>query len=211
MPSVPGYLKAMRKVCDHHDVLLIFDEVMCGMGRSGTLHAWEQEDAIPDLQVVGKGMAGGFEELSAVFLSRKIADAIETGSGYFNHGHTFQNWSPACAAGLEVLKIVQEKRLPQNASEKGILLLKLLKEAVGDHEYVGDVRGRGLLIGVSLPVRSTSELQLMLQDRICFRQIHERSFRTQRWCGAQTSQKRYGIARLLHDYCLISSRLGSSP
>ncbi|KAF3050063.1 hypothetical protein E8E11_009176 [Didymella keratinophila] len=150
VPAEAGYLAAMRDVCDRYGVLLIFDEVMCGMGRTGYLHAWQKDNVAPDIQTVGKGLAGGFQQLSAMLVSPKITDAFEhgPGSGAFSHGHTFQNYPLACAAGLEVQKIIQEENLLQNVRTKGNRLSKLLKKRLGDHPNVGDIRGAGLFWGI---------------------------------------------------------------
>lgn len=150
VPAEAGYLAAMRTVCDRYDVLLIFDEVMCGMGRTGYLHAWQKDNVAPDIQTVGKGLAGGFQQLSAMLVSPKITDAFEhgPGSGAFSHGHTFQNYPLACAAGLEVQKIIQEENLLQNVRTKGTRLSKLLKKRLGDHPNVGNIRGAGLFWGI---------------------------------------------------------------
>lgn len=152
VPAEAGYLAAMREVCDRYGVLLIFDEVMCGMGRTGYLHAWQKDNVAPDIQTVGKGLAGGFQQLSAMLVSPKITDAFEhgPGSGAFSHGHTFQNYPLACAAGLEVQKIIQEENMLQNVRTKGTRLSKLLKKRLGDHPNVGDIRGVGLFWGVSV-------------------------------------------------------------
>lgn len=145
-----GYLAAMREVCDRYGVLLIFDEVMCGMGRTGVIHAWQKEGVAPDIQTTGKGLAGGFQQISAMLISPKVSDAFEfgPGSGAFSHGHTFQNYPLACAAGLEVQKIIQEENLLQNVRDKGARLSKLLKKRLSKHQYVGDIRGAGLFWGI---------------------------------------------------------------
>lgn len=151
VPAEAGYLAAMREVCDRYGVLLVFDEVMCGMGRTGYLHAWQKDNVAPDIQTVGKGLAGGFQQLSAMLVSPKITDAFEhgPGSGVFSHGHTFQNYPLACAAGLEVQKIIREENMLQNIRTKGTRLSKLLQKRLGDHPNVGDIRGAGLFWGVS--------------------------------------------------------------
>ncbi|KAF2621663.1 aminotransferase [Macroventuria anomochaeta] len=150
VPAEAGYLAAMREVCDRYGILLIFDEVMCGMGRTGYLHAWQKEGVAPDIQTVGKGLAGGFQQLSAMLVSPKVNDAFEygPGSGAFSHGHTFQNYPLACAAGLEVQKIIQEENLLQNVKEKGFRLSKSLKKRLSNHRHVGDIRGAGLFWGI---------------------------------------------------------------
>ncbi|KAF1364472.1 aminotransferase, class III [Lizonia empirigonia] len=150
VPAEDGYLTAVRDVCDKYGVLLIFDEVMCGMGRTGHLHAWQKEGVAPDIQVVGKGLAGGFQPLSAMLIGPKVSDAFEfgPGSGAFSHGHTFQNFPLGCAAGLEVQKIIQEEHLLQNVREKGARLSKMLLKRLSNHPHVGDIRGEGLFWGI---------------------------------------------------------------
>jgi adenosylmethionine-8-amino-7-oxononanoate aminotransferase len=150
VPAEDGYLTAVRDVCDKYGVLLIFDEVMCGMGRTGYLHAWQKEGVAPDIQVIGKGLAGGFQQLSAMLVGPKVSDAFEygPGTGAFSHGHTFQNFPLGCAAGLEVQEIIQEEHLLQNVREKGTRLSKALKKRLGSHPHVGDIRGAGLFWGI---------------------------------------------------------------
>ncbi|KAJ4983278.1 aminotransferase [Stagonosporopsis vannaccii] len=150
VPAEDGYLAAMREVCDRYGVLLIFDEVMCGMGRTGYLHAWQKEGVAPDIQTTGKGLAGGFQQISAMLVSPKVNDAFEfgPGSGAFSHGHTFQNYPLACAVGLEVQKIIQEENLLQNVRDMGTRLSKLLKKRLSKHPNVGDIRGAGLFWGI---------------------------------------------------------------
>jgi adenosylmethionine-8-amino-7-oxononanoate aminotransferase len=144
----------MREVCDQYGMLLIFDEVMCGMGRTGHLHAWqaESDDVAPDIQLVGKGLAGGFQPISAMLVGHKVIEAFESGpsNGAFSHGHTFQNHPMAAAAALEVQRIIQDEKLLQNVKEKGPLLEKKIRERLEHHRYVGDIRGpkKGLFLGV---------------------------------------------------------------
>jgi adenosylmethionine-8-amino-7-oxononanoate aminotransferase len=150
MPPVPGYLQAVRGVCDKYNVPLVFDEIMCGWGRCGTLHAWQTYGVVPDIQLLGKGLVGGFEMLSAMLVGKKLGfmDAIREGSGYFNHGHTFQGMPKTCAGALETMKMVTEQ-LP-NVKAMGERLMKGLRARLEVHPYVGDVRGVGLFIGVSI-------------------------------------------------------------
>lgn len=138
----------MKSVCVKYGVLLVFDEVMCGMGRTGYLHAWQKEGVVPDIQLIGKGIAGGYQALSGMLLSPEITDAIEHGSG-FNHGHTFQNSPKACAAGLAVQKIIEEEGLLANVRDKGDKLQEKLEERLGSHRNVGNIRGVGLFRAVS--------------------------------------------------------------
>jgi adenosylmethionine-8-amino-7-oxononanoate aminotransferase len=141
---VPGYFPAIRAVCDRYGALLILDEVMCGMGRSGTTHAWEQEGVTPDLQAVAKGLGGGYQAIGALLISRKVVSALSAGSGAFVHGHTYQAHPIACAAALEVQRIIREENLLANVQAMGARLEAGLTERFGNHPHVGDIRGRGL-------------------------------------------------------------------
>lgn len=165
VPAEDGYLAAMREVCDRYGVLLIFDEVMCGMGRTGYMHAWQKDGVAPDIQTTGKGLAGGFQQISAMLVSPKISDAFEfgPGSGAFSHGHTFQNYPLACAAGLEVQKIIQEENLLHNVKDKGTRLSKSLRKRLANHPNVGDIRGVGLFWGVS---GTSNRFRLSLSDHV---------------------------------------------
>ena len=149
-----GYYQRIREICYQHDVLLILDEVMCGMGRTGTLHACEQENIQGDLQTVAKGLAAGYQPLGAVLINKKIVDAIEAGSGFFQHGHTYIGHPTACAAGLATQCEIQEKDLLSNVKVQGALLKEQLKECFSASaeldQFIGDVRGRGLFIGIEL-------------------------------------------------------------
>lgn len=145
---VPGYFAAMREVCDRHGALLILDEVMCGMGRTGSMHAWQCEGIRPDIQTVGKSLGGGYVPISATLFSRSIADALARGSRQFTHGHTYQAHPLACAAAIAVQNIVRDEGLVVNSAKMGALLLKALAERLGNAAWTGEVRGRGLLIGV---------------------------------------------------------------
>ena len=142
--ALPGYFQRVRAICDRHGALLILDEVMCGMGRTGTMHAWEQEGIAPDLQVVAKGLGGGYQPIGGVLIGRKIVAAIEAGSGSFMHGHTYQAHPVACAAALEVQHIIRGENLLANVRAMGTRLEAALTERFGNHRHVGDIRGRGL-------------------------------------------------------------------
>jgi adenosylmethionine-8-amino-7-oxononanoate aminotransferase len=145
-----GYFQRVREICDRHGVLLILDEVMCGMGRTGTLHACEPEGISPDLMTIAKGLGGGYEPIGAVLLSHKIYDAFAQGSGFFQHGHTYMAHPLACAAGLAVQETIQRDNLLANVREMGALLQRRLGERFGNHAHVGDIRGRGLFQAVEL-------------------------------------------------------------
>ncbi|KAK7419371.1 hypothetical protein QQX98_003323 [Neonectria punicea] len=147
VPAVPGYFKAMRKVCDKYGAILILDEVMSGMGRSGTLHAWQQEGITPDIQTLAKGLGGGYAPVAGMLINHRVADALKNGSGAFSHGHTYQGHPVGCAAALEVQRIIREENLVENVRENGALLGELLHKHLDDHPYVGNVRGKGLFWG----------------------------------------------------------------
>lgn len=138
----------MRAVCDRHGALLMMDEVMSGMGRCGTLHAWEQEGVVPDLQTVAKGLGGGYAPIGALLVNKRVIDALKQGSGAFIHSQTYQGHPVACAAAYEVQQIMQEENLLENVRELGPYVGKLLQDKLGDHPHVGDIRGRGFFWGV---------------------------------------------------------------
>ena len=150
VPAVPGYFKRVREICDRHGMLLILDEVMCGMGRTGTLHACEQEGISPDLMAIAKGLGGGYAPIGALLLQDKIFDAIAAGSRAFQHSHTYMGHPLACAAALAVQRVMQRDHLLANVREQGSHLSRRLKDRFGNHPFVGDVRGRGLLQGIEL-------------------------------------------------------------
>jgi adenosylmethionine-8-amino-7-oxononanoate aminotransferase len=145
-----GYFRAIREVCDRHGVLLILDEVMCGMGRTGTLHACEQEGVVPDLLVVAKGLGGGYQPIGAVLAQGRIVDAMSRGSGFFQHGHTYLGHPVACAAALAVQETIESEGLLARVRSGGERFESMLRESLGDHARVGDIRGRGFFWGVEL-------------------------------------------------------------
>jgi adenosylmethionine-8-amino-7-oxononanoate aminotransferase len=153
----PGYFRAVREVCGRHGALLILDEVMCGMGRTGTLHAWEQEGVVPDIQVVAKGLGGGYQPIGAVLVSGRVIDALRDGSGSFQHGHTYLAHPIACAAALAVQRVIREEGLLKTVQESGALLERLLTERLGNHRHVGEIRGRGLFRGIELVADRTTK------------------------------------------------------
>ena len=145
-----GYFKAVREICDRHGALLILDEVMCGMGRTGTTHAWQQEGVAPDIQAIAKGLGGGYQPIGAMLASGKIIDTIRAGSGAFQHGHTYLAHPLACAAALAVQDVIREGGLLDRVKERGRQLEQRLTERFGNHRHVGDVRGRGLFWAIEL-------------------------------------------------------------
>ncbi|TWT04012.1 aspartate aminotransferase family protein [Reyranella sp. CPCC 100927] len=150
VPPVPGYFRKVREVCDRHGVLLILDEVMSGMGRTGTLHACQQEGIAPDLMTIAKGLGGGYAAIGAVLVGGKIMDAISAGSGLFQHGHTYIGHPVSCAAALAVQRVIRRDKLLDNVVRQGDLLQRRLRERFGNHHHVGDIRGRGLFQGIEL-------------------------------------------------------------
>ncbi len=150
VPAVPGYFRRVREVCDRHGVLLLADEVMCGLGRTGTMHAIAQEGVAPDLIAVAKGLGGGYQPVGAVLAASRIVDALRRGSGAFQHSHTYVGHPVAAAAALAVQKIIRRDRLVEAVRERGNLLMRLLRERFADRPAVGDIRGRGLLVALEL-------------------------------------------------------------
>jgi hypothetical protein len=150
VPAVPGYFRRIREVCERYGVLLILDEVMCGMGRTGTLFAAEQEGVTADLITVAKGLGAGYQPIGATLVSARIHDAIASGSGFFQHGHTYIGHATACAAALAVQKVIEERDLLPRVRSLGEGLRKRLVERFGSHTHIGDFRGRGLFLGLEL-------------------------------------------------------------
>ena len=145
-----GYFKRIREICDRHGVLLILDEVMCGMGRTGSLHACEQDGVVPDIEVIAKGLGAGYQPIGAVLVNGRIVDAIRAGSGFFQHGHTYLGHPVACAAALAVQRVIREDGLLAQVQRHGQALQRMLRERLGAHPNVGDIRGRGLFLGIEL-------------------------------------------------------------
>ncbi|RDW85999.1 hypothetical protein BP5796_04324 [Coleophoma crateriformis] len=148
VPAPKGYFTGVRQVCDKYGILLHLDEIMCGMGRTGTYFAFEQEDIQPDLVAIGKGLSGGYAPVSAVLISKKIVDVLKAGSAAFNHGHTYQSHPVTCATALAVQRIVRRENLIQRCALLGMLLEKMLIDAFSDCRFVGNIRGRGLFWGI---------------------------------------------------------------
>jgi adenosylmethionine-8-amino-7-oxononanoate aminotransferase len=145
-----GYYRAVREICDRHGALLILDEVMCGMGRTGTLHACEQEGVAPDLMAIAKGLGGGYQPVGAVLVGSRLIDAIAQGSGFFQHGHTYIGHPMACAAALAVQQVLKRDALVARCARQGERLAARLEEVFGSHPHVGDIRGRGLFRALEL-------------------------------------------------------------
>lgn len=165
-----GYFPAMREVCDRYGALLILDEVFCGMGRTGTMHAWEQEGVAPDIQTVAKGLGAGYQPIAAILVQDRIAEAIAAGSGTLWHGHTYTGHPVACAGSLAVQQVLAEDKLVHNARNMGVRLMQRLNERFGQHPHVGNIRGRGLLVAIELVAdrntKSTFDTELGVHARV---------------------------------------------
>ncbi|MEO1694500.1 MAG: aspartate aminotransferase family protein [Pseudomonadota bacterium] len=148
--AVGGYFKRIREICDKYGVLLILDEVMCGMGRTGTLFASEAEDVRPDIVCIAKALGAGVQPIGATLCSKDIVDAIADGTGFFQHGFTYIGHPTACAAGLAVLGEIEQQDLLANVRTRGDQLMERLRGAFGQHPNVGDIRGRGLFMALEL-------------------------------------------------------------
>jgi adenosylmethionine-8-amino-7-oxononanoate aminotransferase len=146
----PGYFQGVRAVCDKYGILLILDEVMCGMGRCGTLYACGQEGVAPDLVCIGKGLGAGYQPIGALLASARIYEAVVAGSGFFQHGHTYTGHATACAGALAVQRAVKDRGLLARVRERGAGLESRLRARFGDHPHVGDIRGRGLFWALEL-------------------------------------------------------------
>lgn len=146
----PGYFRRIREICDSHGVLLVFDEVMCGMGRTGTLFACEQESVTPDILAIAKGLGAGYQPIGAMLLSDRIFEAVRDGSGFFRHGHTYLGHPLACAAALAVQQTIESEGLLEKVRERGEKLERSLIKRFGNHAHIGDIRGRGLFWGIEI-------------------------------------------------------------
>ena len=150
VPAVEGYLKRIREICDRHGVLLILDEVMCGMGRTGHLFACAEDGVAPDMITIAKGLGAGYQPIGALMTSGTIYDAIAAGSGFFQHGHTYMGHAMAAAAANAVLTEFEENDLMARVRRQGMLLQSRLTDALGQHPHIGDIRGRGLFRGIEI-------------------------------------------------------------
>lgn len=158
VPPVADYLQRIRAICDRYGVLLILDEVMCGMGRTGTLHACEQDGVLPDMITIAKGLGAGYQAIGAVLLGEHIFAAFRDGSGVFQHGHTYLGHPMAAAAALAVQETIRRDNLLANVQSMGARLEARLHERLRPHQHVGDIRGRGLLRAIELVAeRDTKE------------------------------------------------------
>ena len=150
VPAVAGYFKRIREICDRYGVLLILDEVMCGMGRTGHLFACEVDDIAPDILCIAKGLGAGYQAIGAMLCTDEIYKTIESGSGFFQHGHTYLAHPVAAAAGLAVVNAIVDRNLTTRVQVMGDKLTAALKNRFAHHAHVGDIRGRGLFRGIEL-------------------------------------------------------------
>ncbi|WP_404380464.1 aspartate aminotransferase family protein [Caenispirillum salinarum] len=148
LAPVPGYFKRIREICDRYGVLLILDEVMCGMGRTGSLFAYEQEGIVPDLVTVAKGLGAGYQPIGATLVHDRLYDAFRDGTGFFQHGHTYMGHPAACAAAVAVQERLTESGMMRGVNLRSDQLFAALRDRFGEHPHVGDIRGRGLFIGL---------------------------------------------------------------
>lgn len=157
VPPSSGYFRKVREICDRYGVMLILDEVMCGMGRTGTLHACEQEGISPDIMAIAKGLGGGYAPIGAVLVNDRVYDALAAGSGALQNGFTYMGHPLACAAALAVQKVIREEDLLANVRMQGDVLRAELERLLGGHPNVGDIRGRGLFLSIELVVDRKSK------------------------------------------------------
>ncbi|KAJ6121177.1 Pyridoxal phosphate-dependent transferase major region subdomain 2 [Penicillium sp. IBT 18751x] len=168
VPAVPGYFPAMKAVCEKYGALFILDEIMSGMGRCGTLHAWEQEGVVPDIQTIGKGLGGGYVPVSGILINDSIVQTLDKGTGVFRHGQTYQGHPISCAAALSVQKTIQEDSLLENVQTMGAYLESQLHQKFDNHPYVGDIRGKGLFWGLEFVKNKTTKEPFDPQSRLSF-------------------------------------------
>lgn len=150
IPPTPGYFRGVRALCDKYGILFIADEVMCGMGRTGTMYAIEQDGVAPDLVTVAKGLGAGYQPIGAVLVNGAIVERLRAGSGVFLHGHTYIGHPVAAAAALAVQQVIERDDLLAQVRRRGASLRRMLDEAFEDHPHVGDIRGRGLFLALEL-------------------------------------------------------------
>ncbi|HHX8653130.1 aspartate aminotransferase family protein [Vibrio diabolicus] len=160
VPATQGYFKRIREICDQYDVLLILDEVMCGVGRSGSFFAFEQEEAEPDLVCMAKGLGAGYQPIGAVVANDRVYQAIADGSGFFQHGHTFMAHPVACAAAVATIETIFQDDLLTAVNQQSVLLRNELASALAHLPYIGDIRGKGLFFGIELVADKESKAPL---------------------------------------------------
>lgn len=170
LPPVKGYFKRIREICDKYGVVMILDEVMSGMGRTGYLFACEEDGVTPDIVCIAKGLGAGYQPIGATLVTEKVYDTFVSGSGAFQHGHTYMGHPTACAGALAVQKKIESHDLLAAVKRQGLALVEKLHERFGNHAHIGDIRGRGLFLGIELvadrATKTTFEPDLKLNMRI---------------------------------------------
>ncbi|WP_422368621.1 aspartate aminotransferase family protein [Pelagibius sp.] len=169
VPPVPGYFKRIREICDRYGVLLLLDEVFCGLGRTGTLHACQQDGIAPDFLTLAKGLAAGYQPIGATLLNTKIYDAIVSGSGVFRGGFTYSGHATACAAAVAVQRTLRSEGFLENVRGLAALLRSGLEDRFGQHPNVGDIRGRGMLMTLELVENRESKTPFPVQNGLSAR------------------------------------------
>ncbi|KAF4550679.1 Aminotransferase class-III-like protein 2 [Elsinoe fawcettii] len=174
VPSVPGYFAAMKEVCEKHGALLIMDEVMSGIGRTGTMHAWQSPEIgfAPDIQTLGKGLGGGHAPVAAMMVNRRVVETLHKGTGAFSHGQTYQGHPVACRAALETLRIIQDENLVDNVARVGAYMGQLLQERVATLPQVGNVRGKGFFWGIEFVKNEETKEPFLPTDGVAMG-VHE--------------------------------------
>jgi adenosylmethionine-8-amino-7-oxononanoate aminotransferase len=175
VPAPPGYVAAIRRVCDRHGVLLIADEVMCGAGRCGTWRALEHESVAPDIMAIAKGFSGGYIPVGATVCSAEVGNTILREQGSFMTGHTYSGHTAGCAAALAVQRIIERDSLLQRVQQRGALLKSALQDSLGGIAQIGDIRGRGYFIGLEI-VRDPQTKQPYARELAVSHQIAQQAF-----------------------------------
>ena len=169
VPAAPGYFRRIREICDRHGVLLVLDEVMCGMGRTGTFFACEQDGIAPDIVTIAKGLGAGYVPIGAMLASARVHGAIAAGSGAFQHGHTYHGHPLAAAAGRAVVTALRDRGLVDRAARMGAILHDRLHGAFASHPHVGDIRGRGLFRALEFVMDRATKTPFDQAQRIALR------------------------------------------
>jgi adenosylmethionine-8-amino-7-oxononanoate aminotransferase len=210
VPAVEGYYTRIREICDQYGVLLILDEVMCGMGRTGTLFACEHDSVRPDIVCIAKGLGGGYQPIGAMLCSDTIYQTIADGTGFFQHGHTYHAHPTACAAGLAVTQVILDRDLVNRVRQQGKVLFNALTDAFAQHPNVGDIRGRGLFLGLELVADKATKTPLD-PSRGINKQIKAAAFEAGLICypmGGTLDGKRGDHVLLAPPYIIDDSQIG---
>lgn len=166
VPAVEGYFKRIREICDQYNILLILDEIMCGMGRTGTWFAHEVDDVEADIVTIAKGLGAGYQAVGATLCTDEIYNVIRDGSGFFQHGHTYLAHATAMAAALAVVNTIEQEDLLKNVQQRSQQLSTLLCERLGSHPNIGDIRGRGLFLALEFVEDRDTKKPLPVETRL---------------------------------------------